>query len=60
MKYSEKKAAQVAAFFIYKAGGTIDALKLSSLMYLSERESLARYGEPLTGDSLVSMEDGLK
>ena len=27
-------------------------------MYLAERESLARYGEPITGDVLVSMKHG--
>ena len=58
MKYSEKKAAQAAAFFIRKSGGTIDVLKLVKLMYLSERESLSKYGEPLTGDGLYSMDHG--
>jgi len=58
MKYSEKKAAQVAAYFIYHAGGRIEILKLMKLMYLAERESLRLYGEPLTGDSLVSMHHG--
>lgn len=58
MKYSEKKAAQVAAFFILHSGGRIEILKLMKLMYLAERESLARYGEPITGDRLVSMNHG--
>lgn len=58
MAYSEKRAAQSAAFFISRAGGKIEILKLMKLMYLAERESLARYGEPLTGDVLVSMKHG--
>ena len=58
MAYSEKRAAQTAAFFISRAGGTIELLKLMKLMYLAERESLARYGEPITGDVLVSMKHG--
>lgn len=58
MKYSEKKAAQVAAFFISSAGGRVEILKLMKLMYLAERESFTRYGEPLTGDKLFSMEHG--
>lgn len=58
MAYSEKRAAQTAAFFISRAGGTIEILKLMKLMYLAERESLARYGEPITGDVLVSMKHG--
>ena len=58
MAYSEKRAAQTAAFFISRAGGTIEILKLMKLMYLAERESLARYGEPIMGDVLVSMKHG--
>ena len=58
MAYSEKRAAQTAAFFISRAGGTIELLKLMKLMYLAERESLARFGEPITGDVLVSMKHG--
>ena len=58
MAYSEKRAAQTAAFFISRAGGTIEILKLMKLMYLAEREALARYGEPITGDVLVSMKHG--
>jgi len=33
-------------------------LKLIKLMYMSERESFTRYGEPLTGDKLCSMDHG--
>ena len=58
MAYNEKRAAQTAAFFISHAGGTIEILKLMKLMYLAERESLARYGEPIMGDVLVSMKHG--
>ena len=58
MAYSEKRAAQTAAFFISRAGGTIELLKLMKLMYLAERESLVKYGEPITGDVLVSMKHG--
>lgn len=58
MKFNEKKAAHIAAFFIYCSGGSIHVLKLMKLMYLSERESFARYGEPLTGDKPVSMRHG--
>jgi uncharacterized phage-associated protein len=58
MRYSEKKAAQVAAFFLFSAGGTLEILKLIKLMYLSERASFAEYGEPMMGDKLYSMEHG--
>lgn len=33
-------------------------IKLMKLMYLAERLSFKRYGEPLTGDRLVSMDHG--
>jgi len=58
MQYNEKMAAQIAAFFTFRQGGAIEILKLMKLMYLAERESFKRYGEPLTGDSLYSMDNG--
>ncbi len=58
MKYSEKKASQIAAYFIFLEGEQIGILKLMKLMYLAERESLHRYGEPITGDNFYSMDHG--
>lgn len=58
MAYSEIKAAQVAAYFVHKSGGAINVLKLMKLMYLAERKSYARFGEPIIGDRLVSMDHG--
>ncbi len=58
MQYSESKAAQIAAFFIFNAGEPIEILKLIKLMYFAERESFARYGEPMTGDSFFSLDHG--
>jgi uncharacterized phage-associated protein len=52
------KAAQATAFFALKAGGRINVLKLSKLVYLAEREFMARYDEPMFYDTLVSMPDG--
>lgn len=68
MLFNERKAAQVAAFFLHK--GTPPALravgwrqrmkliKLMKLMYLAERQSMQLYGEPMIGDSLYSMDHG--
>lgn len=56
--FSETKAAQTAAFFLYQAHGRLPILKLMKLMYLAERRSYELYGEPLIGDTLVSMEHG--
>lgn len=56
--FNERKTAQAGAFLLHMAGGRLPLLKLVKLMYLAERESLRLYGEPLTGDSLVSMPHG--
>lgn len=58
MLYNEKKAAQVAAFFLQSSGSKMSLLKLMKLMYLAERQSLETYGEPMIGDKLCSMEHG--
>lgn len=56
--FNEKRTAQAAAFLLHRAGGRLPLLKLMKLMYLAERESLRKYGEPITGDKLVSMPHG--
>lgn len=59
--FNEKKAAQVAAFFLFKGlqrHANITLLKLMKLMYLAERDSYKQYGEPIIGDALVSMPNG--
>ena len=58
MKFSNRKAAQVAAFFLKEEGGSTEILKLMKLMYLAERESIKTYGELITGDSFCAMEYG--
>jgi len=50
--FSEKKIAQVAAFFVSKAGGRLNHMKLLKLIYLSDRESLDQWGEPISYDSM--------
>jgi uncharacterized phage-associated protein len=56
--FDERRTAQAAAFLLFSGGGTLPIVKLMKLLYLSERLSLKRYGEPITGDSLVSMPHG--
>jgi uncharacterized phage-associated protein len=53
-----RKAAQVAAFFARAAGGRVNVLKLSKLVYLADREFASRYDEPMLDDRLVSMDHG--
>ena len=57
--FDERKVAQMAAYFLQRQGGEMAILKLMKLLYLSERESLNRYGMPMTGDFVVSMDHGL-
>lgn len=56
--FDVSKAAQVVAFFALKAGGKINVLKLAKLLYLGDREFMARYDEPMLYDRMVSMPDG--
>jgi uncharacterized phage-associated protein len=56
--YNERKAAQVAAFFLFRAQGRMPILKLMKLLYLAERTSYQKFGEPIIGDKLVSMDHG--
>lgn len=48
----------MAAFFGQKQGGVISVLKLTKLLYLADRESLTRYGRPITYDRPASMPHG--
>lgn len=56
--FNEKKAAQAAAYFLFRAVGSIKVLKLMKLLYLAERRSFEKFGEPMIGDRLVSMPRG--
>ncbi len=56
--FNEKKAAQSAAFFLFRANGKMPILKLMKLLYLAERASFKKFGEPIIGDKLVSMPHG--
>lgn len=56
--FNEKKSAQAAAYFLFRAGGSLKVLKLMKLLYLAERRSFEAFGEPMIGDRLVSMPHG--
>lgn len=57
-RYDEKKATQVAAYFLSKHNNKISKLKLLKLMYIAERESFKICGEPMTFDDYYSLECG--
>ena len=56
--FDERRAAQAAAFLLFRAGGSLPVIKLIKLLYLAERLCLQRHGEPLTGDKAFSMPHG--
>ncbi len=58
MTFNVRKAAQVVAYFALAEGGSINVLKLMKLVYLADREFIARYDTPILNDCFVSMDHG--
>jgi uncharacterized phage-associated protein len=56
--FNERKAAQIAVWFLRQSGGQMPHLKLMKLMYLADREALREYGFPISGDRVVAMPHG--
>ena len=55
----ELQAAQVAAALILRARMPVEALRLTKLMYLVEREAMKRSVFPIVGDDLCAMRKGM-
>jgi uncharacterized phage-associated protein len=56
--FNVRKAAQVAAFFVWAQGGKIHVLKLLQLIYLADRQALESHDAPILNDKFVSMAHG--
>jgi uncharacterized phage-associated protein len=57
--FNEQKTAQIAAWFLsQERSKRMSHLKLMKLMYLADRESMAKHGHHMTGDKFVSMPQG--
>jgi len=57
--YNPVKAAQVIAYLACKEPGkTLDVLKAIKLVYLADRESIAKFGAPILDERRVSMPHG--
>lgn len=56
--FSDRKAAHAAAYLLLLGGGAMGLLKLMKLIYMAEKLSYARYGDPLVGDTAFSLKDG--
>jgi hypothetical protein len=56
--FDAQKATEAAAQFIAHAQGSINVMKLVKLIYLLDRESIARRGVPVVGGVYLSMRNG--
>jgi uncharacterized phage-associated protein len=56
--FDHMKSVQTVAYFVRKAGGSAEKLKLIKLVYLAERLSFERRGRPMNFDSFVSLPHG--
>jgi uncharacterized phage-associated protein len=56
--FSARKAAQAVNFFARQSGGQIEKLKLFKLIYLSDRNHMAKKGRPIFYDEFYSLKDG--
>jgi uncharacterized phage-associated protein len=56
--FSEERVTQMAAYLLMRGGKRMAYIKLLKLLYLAEREALAKWGESISGDHFVSMPHG--
>lgn len=56
--FNDRKVAQMAAFLLSQGGVRMAHLKLMKLLYLADREAMAQYGAPISGDRIVAMPHG--
>ena len=56
--YTDRKIAQMAAYFADRQGGAIDTLKLVKLLYLADRQAMESHGAPISYDRMVAMPHG--
>lgn len=56
--FDHLKSVQTIAYFVRKAGGSAEKLKLIKLVYLADRLSFTRRGKPINFDSYFSLPHG--
>jgi len=54
-----RKVIQIVGYILAKYQGRLNYTKLIKILYLSDRESMKISGYPITGDSYVSMSNGV-
>ena len=57
-RFNERKTVQAAAFILNRHGGSLNYMVLIKLLYLADRKALIERGLPITGDRMVSMDQG--
>ena len=56
--FRSDRALALTAFFLERAGGRMNDIKLAKLQYLAERSAILRFHAPMTNDEGVSLEHG--
>jgi len=56
--FDPRRTAQAAAWLLHQHDGQLTRGKLLKLLYLCDRRSLVETGSPITGDYMVSMDQG--
>lgn len=57
-RFKFERSLQAAAYFVRLAGGEMHYIHLLKLLYIADREYLAKYGEMITGDRVCAMKHG--
>jgi uncharacterized phage-associated protein len=57
-RFKPAKTVQAGACLLKANGGEMDTYLFIKILYLSDREALDRWGDPITGDSYASMKYG--
>lgn len=58
LRFDEVKTTQAAARLLSRGGGRMTVRKLVTLLYLTDRQALLRWGRPLTFDAYFSLPQG--
>lgn len=56
--FHNDRALALTAFFLERAGGRLNDIKLAKLQYIAERRAILRFGAGLANDDGVSLEHG--
>ena len=53
--FDEEKATDAATYLLGRGGGRMTRMKLIKLLYIAEREAVARHNRPICGGRYVCM-----